>query len=409
MTAVENHMTDFHRRMPGSRIFGICLGLSIALHAVLLALMGYGLRPDRAMPPVKKPPLQVVLLPPPPKPATVPTPPPPRKPANPLPPSPAPHVARQTIKTPKTTQTRHPHPVPVPKPRIQARPKPAPRLHLVAKPDLPRPSHALPGKSSVALKPAEAPQHTLTTPSPAPTVPDAPAGGVAPDAGQGTGSEGAGTGSESGTGSGAASGTGGNGAGGGGGSAPYWPFGMDTGDAGGGGPRHVVYILDISASMESRIAQARREIAAAIDSLQSGETFDIVAFDERGQSFRSDLVPATSANIRDAKDYLNDLQLGPGTNLEAALKIALKIPGANVIVLVTDGVPTVGEQSWRKLEKLARDLNRGDTARIYAIGLVGKNPDGTDDSFEATKLLQKLSADSGGKSTIYSLGVATPQ
>lgn len=159
--------------------------------------------------------------------------------------------------------------------------------------------------------------------------------------------------------------------------------------------------------MTSRITQARQEISHAIDTLQPGETFDVLAFCQDTQTFSDGLVPATAANENEAKRFLNRIELGPGTNLEAALRQSLAMPDVNVIVLVTDGVPTVGEQNWKKLERMARQENAAG-AKIYTVGLVGKNPDGTDDSFEATKLLETISKDSGGQNKTYTLGVATP-
>ena len=40
------------------------------------------------------------------------------------------------------------------------------------------------------------------------------------------------------------------------------------------------------------------------------------------------------------------------------------------------------------------------------MGLVGKNPDGSDDSFEAARLLKQLARESGGASRLVSLGRA---
>jgi Mg-chelatase subunit ChlD len=181
---------------------------------------------------------------------------------------------------------------------------------------------------------------------------------------------------------------------------------MQPGDSGGGGPRHVVYILDLSGSMTSRIDRARLEIALSIRGLRADDSFGIVTFADDASVYRTALVPATPAWKSDAERYLQSLTLGVRTNLEAALRSAFAYPDVNMVVLLTDGVPTTGEQNWKKLEKLARNLDRG-RASIYTFGLVGKNPDGTDDSFEATQLLQTLSRESGGEAHVYSVGVAT--
>ena len=78
------------------------------------------------------------------------------------------------------------------------------------------------------------------------------------------------------------------------------------------------------------------------------------------------------------------------------------------MVLLTDGVPTVGEQDFGKLARLIRRRNRSH-ARISAVGMVGKNPDGSDNSFDAANLLKQIAADRGGACEIVPLGVATPE
>ena len=79
----------------------------------------------------------------------------------------------------------------------------------------------------------------------------------------------------------------------------------------------------------------------------------------------------------------------------------------NEVVILTDGVPTVGETDPEKLTQALRRFNVR-RARISTIGLVGRNPDGTDDSFAAARLLQRIASDSGGASKLVSLGSVNP-
>jgi hypothetical protein len=187
------------------------------------------------------------------------------------------------------------------------------------------------------------------------------------------------------------------------------PFGVGQGLAGDGGPRHVVYVLDISGSMTSRIARADAEIRKALAGLRPDETFDVIAFNDEVNSFDKDneLVPATPGMVQGASVFLDTLQVNSGTNLEGALTAALSMPDVNEVVLLTDGVPTAGEDNFGKLARLIRRRNRNH-ARISCVGMVGKNPDGTDNSFEAARLLQQIAHDSGGACEIVPLGVASP-
>lgn len=181
------------------------------------------------------------------------------------------------------------------------------------------------------------------------------------------------------------------------------PFGVGKGLAGDGGPRHVVYVLDISGSMVSRIKRADLEIRKALNGLRPDETFDIIAFNNEIYSFDTELAPATPNMREKASAFLNTLIVNDGTNLEGAITAALSMPDVNEIVLLTDGVPTVGEQDFDRLAKLIRRRNKN-RVRISAVGMVGRDPDGTDNSFEATTLLQQIARDSGGSCLIVPLG-----
>ena len=93
------------------------------------------------------------------------------------------------------------------------------------------------------------------------------------------------------------------------------------------------------------------------------------------------------------------------------------MPGVNVVFVITDGVPTIdaygdGIDDTKKYMAAFPRRVRGwnvSNARIYTVGLVGKDPDGRDESFEAAGMLQQISRESGGVSKIVTVGVATPQ
>ena len=90
-------------------------------------------------------------------------------------------------------------------------------------------------------------------------------------------------------------------------------------------------------------------------------------------------------------------------------ELALSMPDVNEVILLTDGVPHgEGETDFTKLARLIREHNRSH-ARISTVGLVGKNPDGTDDSFAAAQLLEEIARDSGGAAKVVPLGIATPE
>ena len=120
------------------------------------------------------------------------------------------------------------------------------------------------------------------------------------------------------------------------------------------------------------------------------------------------MVPATRANITRAFQFLDQVDIDEGTDIEYALKRALGLPGSNMVVVITDGKPTEGQTDMNVIPSDIRRLNINHIP-IYAIGLVGKNPDGTDDSFEATQMLERIARDSGGIYKQATAGIATPE
>ena len=154
--------------------------------------------------------------------------------------------------------------------------------------------------------------------------------------------------------------------------------------------------------METRIERAQQVLRAALKNLVPGESFGIVAFDERAYPFTAQLLPATPANIARAEVFLNDLKLDVqkhrtnGTNLQLALRRALQTRDVNVVVVITDGEPTIGETNATTIARKARGQNKY-KARIDAVGWVGMGADGTPETFGASALLKQIARESGGE------------
>ena len=230
--------------------------------------------------------------------------------------------------------------------------------------------------------------------------------GVQP--GVGTGTAGADIGSGSGTGTGSDSGVGtGVGKSGQGDGA----FGAGKYSGAGGGERHIVYVLDVSLSMDmvkiangrTRLQQAKSEIIDAIDALKPDETFDIILFSGRTSVYRSALTPADLSDVNDASVYLGNARPDDGTDIEGALLTALKIEGVNTIVLITDGEPTQGDTNTTVIARRIREANSANV-RIDTVGLLGKDPDGNDLSQEGRDLLKRIADDSGGTARFVQAG-----
>jgi len=184
---------------------------------------------------------------------------------------------------------------------------------------------------------------------------------------------------------------------------PTGPFGIGVGLPWSDAPRHVVYVLDVSGSMKSRIRRADSELESALRELHTNDTFNIIAFSDDSRLFDLDMAEVSPQSVQRAGDFLADLPLGGQTNLQGAISRALMLRDVNEVVVLTDGVPTVGDTDFATLARTIRRVNVTH-ARISTIGLVGVSSDGTDQSFEASGLLEQIAHDSGGASKLVPLG-----
>ena len=168
-----------------------------------------------------------------------------------------------------------------------------------------------------------------------------------------------------------------------------------------GGPKDVVYCLDVSASMQ---AAGLRKLSLAVNSLSDSvlmlggeDTFNLVTFSTQVKAMSKKMLPANAANIKRTLKILDRLsthQAG-GTNILAALEGALTLD-PSVIVLITDGLPVPVEGAYIETNKniiLERVREKNvNNAIIYVVALEfdpRRSP--------AAKLLVSLAEEHNGK------------
>jgi Ca-activated chloride channel family protein len=137
-------------------------------------------------------------------------------------------------------------------------------------------------------------------------------------------------------------------------------------------PRDLSLVVDVSGSMSGeKIEQARAAILQALESLNSADRFRLIAFSSTVRNFRQGFVPATPANIAAARRFAENLNANGGTNIEGALNAVLDQAPAEerlpIIIFMTDGIPSIGEQAPDKLaEAAAAHVGRN---RIFTFGV----------------------------------------
>lgn len=141
-------------------------------------------------------------------------------------------------------------------------------------------------------------------------------------------------------------------------------------------PRDITLVLDVSGSMSGRkIEQARAAGRQLLATLRPADRFRIIDFSSDVRTFQDDFVTASDANVRRAARYLDALDASGGTNIEGALREAMRPSVAEgrlpIILFLTDGEPTIGERQPDRLASIATDANgrSRDTRRIFTFGL----------------------------------------
>ena len=171
-----------------------------------------------------------------------------------------------------------------------------------------------------------------------------------------------------------------------------------------GGPKDVVYCLDVSASMQ---AAGLRKLFLAINSLKDSvlmlgdeDTLNVVAFSTKANAMHKEMLPANAANIERTLGYLDRftperIQGNKNTNILTALEVALALD-PSVIVLITDGLPTTSSNYPIEVNKdiileTVREKNVNN-AIIYVVALevdVKRSP--------GARLLVSLAEEHNGK------------
>ncbi len=164
-------------------------------------------------------------------------------------------------------------------------------------------------------------------------------------------------------------------------------------------PISMAVLIDVSASMDEKLPQARAAAARLLKTLREEDAAQVVQFNDRAtvlQDFTSDHALLVAAVNR-------TLASGP-TALHNALYIALKELGKQkkatevrrrAVILLTDGEDTASLVSDEQVLELARKTE----INIYAISLRPNRPqDRTRQAFsQAEYLLTALTRDTGGR------------
>jgi Ca-activated chloride channel family protein len=157
--------------------------------------------------------------------------------------------------------------------------------------------------------------------------------------------------------------------------------------------KSVIFVLDRSGSMTGqKIEQAKKSLRFVLENLREGDTFNVLVYDDRVESYKPELQRYSSETRAEALRYVDNIYPGGSTNIDEALREAMKqvrdSSRPSYVLFLTDGLPTAGETNEAAIAKRAKDANQAD-ARLFAFGV------GLDVN---ARLLDRLSGGNGGTS-----------
>ena len=132
--------------------------------------------------------------------------------------------------------------------------------------------------------------------------------------------------------------------------------------------RELILVIDASGSMQGEaIDQARAALHTALERLQPGDRFNIIAFSTAATPLFDRPRPVGPGTLADGRAFIDGLVADGGTEMDAALRLALNDPpddgGLRQVVFATDGA-IAREQAV--LDRVRTDL--GDS-RLFTIGI----------------------------------------
>ena len=132
--------------------------------------------------------------------------------------------------------------------------------------------------------------------------------------------------------------------------------------------REVVFVLDTSGSMSgASIRQAKEALLLALERLQPEDRFEVIEFNSTAQALFGEARDASRENVRRAARWVASLEARGGTEMAAALRLALngkeETDRVRQVVFLTDGAVGNEEALFRLLRERLGD------SRLFTVGI----------------------------------------
>ncbi|XP_028602898.2 inter-alpha-trypsin inhibitor heavy chain H2 isoform X1 [Podarcis muralis] len=146
-------------------------------------------------------------------------------------------------------------------------------------------------------------------------------------------------------------------------------------------PKNILFVIDVSGSMWGlKMRQTVEAMRTILGELRSADQFSVVDFNHNVRCWRDQLVQASRSETDAAKKYIEGIHPNGGTNINDALLRAIFIlneatslglldpNSVSMIVLVSDGDPTVGELKLPTIQKNVKKNIRDDIS-LFCLGI----------------------------------------
>ncbi len=135
--------------------------------------------------------------------------------------------------------------------------------------------------------------------------------------------------------------------------------------------REMVFVIDTSGSMGGvSIEQAKQSLAQALQQLRPGDYFNVIAFESTATALFRQSVPVNSGNLARAAGFVEGLQASGGTEMMAALELALNdsvtaetASRVRQVVFITDGSVGNEEALFAAIE------DKLGNSRLFTVGI----------------------------------------
>jgi len=138
--------------------------------------------------------------------------------------------------------------------------------------------------------------------------------------------------------------------------------------------KDVVFVLDTSGSMgdDNKMEKAKAALRHGVNSLGQRDRFNIISFAGEEHLMSERLIAGNDAGKKEAREFIERMKATGGTNINDALIAAFKqiqsTDRPQMIVLLTDGQPTAGETTPKRILENIKQANKAQV-RLFTFGV----------------------------------------